>query len=204
MRWLKKYGLLFIGALAVLNLAATAGLWFMGAQYRKDIGAQSGQLAIIFYSGNDRLRRERLNFAQQLYEYGQVEAILTSGGTRPIEGIIGAEDMALQLTLRGIEASNVLVESKSKETIEGIRELSAMAEIKDYQIIYAGNCLHLPRVRHIHHQVFKGALAFDAVCPKAAPGVIEIWVDAQYEFAAWGVSYLPESWRTRFVAYLRG
>lgn len=79
--------------------------------------------------------RERLEMALQLYEKGQVQWIICSGGTGD-DGISEAEGMKRYLLEQGVRQEDLLLEEHSTNTKQNLRYSKSLFKQKNIQEIY--------------------------------------------------------------------
>jgi len=91
--------------------------------------------------------QERLNVGIRLYKEGYSKYIIVSGGKGPGEDITEAEAMKKYLLDNGIDESNIIMEDKSKNTMENLTFSKKVMEEKGFKTaVVVSNKYHLKRV----------------------------------------------------------
>lgn len=165
-RWLRFwYALLY---LYCTPLAAYTSTWLLERPYPKQVGRPEGIDAIVVLSGgvifaevdgdqvllaeNSLRRCER---AAELYHAGGAVPILITGGivyaTDPGPPI--SESMAKFLELLGVPKSDIVLETKSRNTAENAKYSAEIIQERGWQrVAMVTSALHLGRADHLFRQ----------------------------------------------------
>ncbi len=93
--------------------------------------------------------QKRLNTALELYEVNESATIIVSGGQGDNEVRPEAEAMKEYLCERGVPDEKVLMEDKSRNTIQNINysfEIIKEADLEDSTVVSVSNAFHIPRI----------------------------------------------------------
>ena len=165
---------------------------------------QAASLAVVFYTEDEQDMEQRLSLAMQLMTEKRVDTILTVGGMRPLENRIGAVDMGLELTMRGVPDALIQADETSNDTVSSIINANRFSKALGAEsMIYVSNCMHLFRAVSMHKRLVKNASPPEKICNTRQNSFLVNWKRAHYEWFAWAVSLSPRSVREGLLRQVR-
>ncbi|MGI0115861.1 YdcF family protein [Zooshikella sp. RANM57] len=156
--------------------------------------------------GNQTLRR--LNYALTLARKKTIKNFLCVGGSRPNNNIYGATLMKQYLISQGIDKNNILTETQSYDSQTNWQNASSMITQQGWQTVYlVSTPLHFQRFKTIIEQnPINTEVILQPISYKTAKPEItywELWLNVHYNWAANISLFLPESFRTRLLMFIR-
>ena len=189
----------------ILVLDILLAFLFAELAFRKATEAAAPQDAVIvLYSENVKKRLDRLDYVRSLHSDGKIDHLILVGGMRPLEHKIGAIDMGVELTHRGVSADLITADETSNDTTTSIRNGLRQAKQLGYtRVMFASDCMHLIRLKYqvSRQEAFDGEISF--TCPHGSWDAWTKFKTSNYEFISFIVIHLPEGMRASLVAWLR-
>ena len=194
-----------VAALILLDLFAVMAFW--GATSRlATAGEIGGGMGVVFFSDYRDDRARRVDKAVALLENDVVDRVMTVSGNAPIDGEVGAVDMALLMIMRGVQDQAVYADGRSSETVSGVRSAVKHAAATDEKrIVFISECMHILRVRAVASRELPANIAPAFVCVEREAG--DVWGAvrlAHHEFGAWILYALPHDWAEGLRAVAKG
>lgn len=137
--------LFLAGVLFSIFLGAIIGVYGIAAKPKKSdciiiLGCQVRGMSL------SQFLEERLNKGIELYNMGFAKYLIVSGGQGPGEDITEAEAMKTYLVSKGIDENNIIMEDKSSNTMENLKNSKLIMDEKDFSTaIIVSNKYHLRR-----------------------------------------------------------
>lgn len=139
--------LLFL-TFGILPLMATAvNIYFYGRK-NKVTNADAAIVlgAAVWENKPSPVFRERINHAINLYKRGKVSSIIFTGGIGKDKEIAEATVGKRYAMARGVEKSDILIETKSQTTLQNLKNAKQVASSQDLsKFIIVSDPLHLKR-----------------------------------------------------------
>jgi uncharacterized SAM-binding protein YcdF (DUF218 family) len=110
-------------------------------------GGVKGYSGLVFPAIDLNRASDRELFASQLYKAGKSQQIILSGGALPVRrGGTSASGMKIFLINLGIPARNIISDTKSRNTIENMEEVTKlMQKTRGRSILLVTSALHMKR-----------------------------------------------------------
>ncbi len=191
--------LIFLLLLDVIGVA----VFYVYAQSVDDGFQGSTDVGIVFHTENKSLLNRRMAKSVGMVLSGDIRHLKTVGGMRPLQGRIGAVDMAIKATMLGVPNTLVSADRTSNDTVTSL--VGAASSIEDMEaksVTYISECMHLVRVKSLKNRVDWKGIEHNYSCVEAG-GYHAIWLQAHYEAIAWIVSFLPDTLHRRVVSKVR-